>query len=130
MHVFVDESKSKAYILAAVIVEPGKTASLRKTLKSFLKPRQGHVHFVNESHSRRKQILDGLEEFGVRVRIYRVTGLNPILARGFCLGALMDDLEALNVTKLIFELEESALRSDENLLRQGLLKRGIKKQVE
>ena len=42
----------------------------------------------------------------------------------------MDDLEALNVTKLIFELEESALRSDENLLRQGLLKRGIKKQVE
>ena len=130
MHFYVDESKSKAYILAAVIVDPGSAASLRKKMKAFLKPGQGHIHFVNESDTRRKQILKSLEELGVRARIYKISGLNPILARGLCLSALMDDLEPLQATKLVFELEESALRSDENLLRQGLLNRGIKKHVE
>ena len=130
MHIYIDESKSKAYIVAAVIIEPGRAAALRNLMKSFLMPRQGHIHFVNESNARRKQILTGLELFEVKVRIYRVAGLNPILARGLCFRALMDDLEALDATKLVFEREDSALRSDENLLRQGLLKRGIKERVE
>ena len=130
MHIYVDESKSKAYIFAAVIIEPGKVSTFRKSMRNFLMPRQGHIHFVNESHARRKKILTHLSDFGVRARIYRTTGLNPIIARGVCMSALMDDLVELSATKLVFELEESALKSDENLLRQGLLKRGIKKQVE
>lgn len=130
MHVYVDESKAKAYLLAAVMVPPGNLTKFRRIMKSFLMPRQGHIHFVNEKDSRRKQILSALNAAGVQARIYRVVGLNPIVARAVCLEAMMDDLFELGVTSLILELEESARNSDVVLLRQGLERRGLRASVE
>ena len=130
MHIYVDESKSKAYIFAAVIIEPGRAAALRKLMRNFLMPGQGHIHFVNESDSRRRRILQSLEDIEVRVRIYRVTGLNPIVARTLCLGALMDDCLILGATALTLERDDSLFKSDEIVLRQGLYARGLKKNLE
>ena len=130
MHVYVDESKSKAYLLAAVIVAPGDAAVVRKFMQSHLMPRQGHIHFVNERDSRRRQILQSLEDSQARVRIYKATGLNPILARALCLGALMDDCLLLGVTDLTIERDDSLFKSDEIVLRQGLYARGLKKNLE
>lgn len=130
MQVYVDESKAKAYLLAAVMVPPGNLTKFRRIMKSFLMPGQGHIHFVNEKDSRRKQILSALNAAGVQARIYRVEGLNPIVARAVCLEALMDDLVELEVTSLTLELEESARNSDVVLLRQGLERRGLRAGVE
>ncbi len=127
---YVDESKAKAYLLAAVMVPSGNLTKFRRIMKSFLMPGQGHIHFVNEKDSRRKQILQALDELGVQARIYRVAGLNPIVARAVCIEALMDDLVELQVTSLNFELEESAKNSDVILLRQGLERRGLRAVTE
>ncbi len=116
--------------MAAVMVQPGNAAALRKLMVSLLMPRQGHIHFVNERASRRKQILDSLERIGARVRIYRCRGLNPILARALCLSALLDDCARINATSLILERDDSLFKTDEIFLRQGLYRRGLKATLE
>lgn len=130
MQIYVDESKAKAYLIVAVIVSPGQAAGFRKRMIGLRMPRQGHIHFVNERDSRRKMILDELVDMAIRARVYSISGLNPIAARPQLLGALMDDLQALGATTLTLELEETALKSDELVLRNGLLKRSLKHQVE
>lgn len=130
MHVYVDESKAKAYLMAAVMVTPGNLTKFRRIMKSFLMPRQGHIHFVNEKDSRRKQILSALDAAGVQARIYKVVGLNPIVARAVCIEALMDDLVELQATSVNLELEESARGSDVVLLRKGLERRGLRANIE
>ncbi len=130
MYVYVDESKSKAYIVAAVIVEPGRAAGLRSRMKKLLMPRQGHLHFVDERPSRRKQILSEMIDMTIRVRIYRAKEINHMMSRALCMAALLDDLEGLGATSLIFERDDSVVKSDEILLRQGLTRRGLKKTIE
>ena len=130
MQIYVDESKAKAYLIVAVIIAPGQAAGFRKRMIALRMPRQGHIHFVNERDSRRKMILSELVDMGVRARVYSISGLNPIAARPQLLGALMDDLHSIGATTVTFELEQTALKSDELVLRNGLLKRGLKSQVE
>ena len=130
MHVFVDESKSKAYILAAVIVAPGNTAALRKSISKLLMPGQGYIHFVNESFPRRKAILSALEKLQLRVRIYVCHGSSQVTAREICFEALLNDFEELGVTSLIIERDDALLKSDELVVREGLYKRGLKPKVE
>lgn len=130
VQLYIDESKSKAYIVVAVLVAPGEAAGLRKRMQNLRKSGQGHIHFVKEGHPRRKQILTELENMRIQAVVYRVKGLNPIAARALCITAILDDLLRVRATNLIFELEESALKSDEVLLRQGLLRRGLKSRVE
>ena len=130
MQIYVDESKAKAYLLVAVIISPGDAAGFRKRMVALRMPRQGHIHFVNERLSRRKMILDELVDMGIQAKVYSIAGLNPIAARPQLFGALMDDLRSIGATSVTFELEQSALKIDEVVLRNGLLKRGLKSQVE
>ena len=130
MQVFVDESKSNAYILAAVIVAPGNAASLRKSIAKLLMPGQGYIHFVNESSPRRKAILSAFEKLQPRVRIYVCQGASHITARAICFEALLNDFVELGVTTLIIERDDALLKSDELVVREGLYKRGLKPKVE
>lgn len=130
MQLYIDESKAKAYIVVAVLIAPGDAAGIRRRMQKLRRPGQGHIHFVKEGHPRRKQILSELESMGIQALVYQVKGLNPIAARALCIKAVLDDLVRVKATNLIFELEESALKSDELLLRQGLLKRRLKSDVE
>ena len=130
MHIYVDESKAKAYLIVAVSVAPGDAAGFRKRMVNLRMPRQGHIHFVNERDSRRKMILDALLEMGIKALVYSISGLNPIAARAILLGALMDDLIDLGASTLIFERDDSALSSDERVLHRGLSKRNLKHDIE
>ena len=130
MQIYVDESKAKAYLIVAVIVAPGQAAGFRKRMVGLRMPRQGHIHFVNERDSRRKTILDELVDMGIQAKVYSISGLNPIAARPQLLGALMDDLGEIGATTVTLELEQTALKSDAIVLRNGLMKRNLKTKVE
>lgn len=130
MQIYIDESKAKAYLLVAVLVAPGAAAGFRKRMNKLCMPGQGHIHFVNERDSRRKQILDEFVEMGIQARLYSIAGLNPIAARPMVFGALMDDLSDLKATRLVFERDASVQQTDEYILRNGLVKRSLKNDVE
>ena len=130
MQLYIDESKAKSYILVAVLVQPGLAAGFRKRMMRLRMPGQRYIHFINERDSRRKIILSELLDMNIRARVYRTAGLHPIAARAICLKVLLADLIQLNVTNLVFELEESSQKSDVILLRQILSNGDLRTKIE
>jgi hypothetical protein len=57
-HVFVDEAKAGAFILCAAVIAPGSLPAARRTVADLIMPRQRRLHFVKESDSRRRKIID------------------------------------------------------------------------
>ena len=130
MQVYIDESKSKAYVIVAVLIAPGKAAGIRKRMNLLRMPRQGHIHFVNEGPARRKQILTEIQDMGIRARVYKVSGLSSITARAVCLDALIEELNLVSATHLVIERDDSAVKTDVFILRRGLQRQGLSHRVE
>ncbi len=63
VHVFVDESKSKGFLMAAARCPAEDVAVHRKALRGLLLPGQERLHFRHETDARRKQILQVVSEF-------------------------------------------------------------------
>ena len=120
MHVYVDESKAKSYIVAAILISPGDLVRFRRVLRGLLKPGQSYIHFKSESAARRKLILGAFERLGVRAKIFRSSGLNQVAARAICMDALIEDSLVSNATRLVFELDESVWKSDVRVIRNSL----------
>jgi hypothetical protein len=68
MHVFVDETKDGAYLVASAVVMPADLTAARRTIAGLLKPGQRRVHFTKESPARRRQIIDAMCRTGARAR--------------------------------------------------------------
>jgi hypothetical protein len=130
VHVYVDESKAKGYLLAVVIIEPGLSNGIRKRMLKLRMPGQGHIHFVNERHSRRKSILKEILKFNLQILIYRTDKQSQVQARKLCFEALIDDLSALDASVLVIERDQSSQSSDTTLIKQGLVRRGLLRSVE
>lgn len=130
MHVFVDESKSKGYLIIAVIIAPGLLRATRRKMQKLCMPGQSHIHFVNERDSRRKLILSEISRMEMRVRAYRATGCSQSTGRDACIDLLLDDIRSIKATSLVFEKDESSEKSDRALLQSGLLSRGLSKNIE
>ena len=130
MHIYVDESKSKGYVLAAVIVEPGNSKRIRQQMNQLRLAGQTYIHFANERDSRRKFVLSKLESLGMRARIYYVDTLNTYEARAACLLTLIADADALGASKLVLELDQSVQRRDALLIVGELRRRGIRERLD
>jgi hypothetical protein len=130
VHVYVDESKSKGYVLAAVFVEPGNSRRIRKQLTQLRLAGQTYIHFANERDSRRKLILSKLESLEIRARIYFVPVSNTYEARAACLLRLITDVDAQGASRLVLELDESVKRRDELLIVGELRRRRARERVD
>lgn len=130
MQVYLDESKSKNYLLVAVIVEPGIAKSIRSRMLKLRMPGQKHLHFVSERDSRRKFILSEIRRMEFRARAYSAVGYSQTRGRDECLNLLLDDIETLEASIITFEKDESAENSDRLLLHRGLHSRGLARKVE
>jgi hypothetical protein len=93
MHVFVDETKDGAYLVAAAVVMPADLTAARRTIAGLLKPGQRRVHFTKESPARRRQIIDAMCRTGARARVYDAAGYGKDYraARQACIDQLVDD---------------------------------------
>lgn len=130
MQVYLDESKSKDYLLIAVIVEPGLAKSIRRRMLKLRMPGQNHIHFVNERDSRRKFILSEIKRMEFRARAYSAAGYSQTRGRDECLNLLLDDVETFDASIITIEKDESAVNSDRLLFHRGLHSRGLARKVE
>ncbi|WP_125775112.1 hypothetical protein [Antribacter gilvus] len=116
--VYVDESKSGAYLLVAVAISPTRLATARKTVRSLVLPGQRRLHMKTESDVRRRQILSTFDHAGFTVRIYRADTnfKNDIMRRRACLDALVADIARCGHTRLCLESDESMDARDRRAL--------------
>ncbi|MDX2972467.1 hypothetical protein PWY87_28740 [Kribbella solani] len=117
IHVFVDETKSRGFLMAAARCPAGDVAVNRKALKNLLLPRQERLHFRSESNRRRKQILQVIADFHLTVDLYS-TDLTSHEARRLCLDAIVRD-SAVSAERLVIERDDSTYEHDRRRLREA-----------
>ena len=118
MIAYIDESKSKNYLLALNLVLPGDQTLLRKTLNTQLLAGQRSFHFRKESKRRRNQIVQKLLSLDIRVVIFSLKGKSDIEARKCLITHVRKNLRKLEISSLVFELDQSCFVSDVRLLNQ------------
>lgn len=123
VHVFVDESQRVRYMICAAVVSPDDLRAVRRGLRGMLLPRQGRLHFVNESPQRRRVLLDAMRELPVRTRLYTSAEKEPI-ARQRAMEALLVDMRALGGQRLVIECRELSQDERERRLIATAVQRG------
>lgn len=119
--VFVDESKSKDYLLAGAIILPDQDQQAKKDLRALLHPGQSRLHMKQERDSKRKQILQTIVALDIQVYIYRVPQKTPqIEARRLCLEALSQEMLSQDMRILRLESDESMNHRDRQVLSRYL----------
>lgn len=121
-HVYVDESKARAYILVATAVSAADRVEVEKVLRALRKPGQRRIHFNSESDSRRREILARLVQLPIRCHIWEVKGFVDELARTLCLEDLVREISAAGAAHLIVETDESLVRHDRSVIAAILRK--------
>jgi hypothetical protein len=126
MHVFVDETKDGAYLVAAAVVLPADLAAARRTVAGLLRPAQRRLHFTKESPARRRQIIDAVQQTGARARVYDAGryGKDHRSARQACIEHLVDDCAGLHAQLLVLERDDSLMETDRRWLYERVRKAG------
>lgn len=116
-HVFVDESKRHGLLVAAAVIQPRDLAPSRTALRRLCLPGQARLHFTKERDDRRRQILAAILALDIVVDLYDATRVrNQQQARAACLNALVQDLAESGGQRLVFEQDDSLMRSDQQVL--------------
>lgn len=117
IHVFVDEIKSKGFLMAAAHCAADDVAVNRKALRSLLLPGQERLHFRSENNQQRKKILRVVADLRLVVDLYAV-GTNSHEARKRCLDAIVRDVAA-SAERLVIERDDSTYEHDRRCLREA-----------
>lgn len=126
MHVFVDETKNRGYLIAAAAVLLPDVAGVRRTVTELCKPGQRRIHFTKEKDARRRQIITALAATDVRVEIYDASACHDRLARARCLEAITEDLAGRGRVRLVLERDDSVLAHDKRVLFDHVRKTGAR----
>jgi hypothetical protein len=127
---FVDESKSKDYILAVTLVLPQDLRDVRQQLQQLRRNGQRRLHFSKEKDGRRKEILTHLRSMNLQTHFYVSKIKNQASARDECLTALVEDIVSLRVHRLVIERDHSYEVSDRRLIREILLRLALINHLE
>ena len=117
---FVDESKSKKYILVASLLEVGDLVQSRRSLSRLLIGGQSRIHFKNESPSRRRKFLSIASSLPHKNLAVVSHYSKDKVARAQCLEKLMLHLLDLGVEHVVFEWDESILQAERKFLTRFL----------
>jgi hypothetical protein len=121
-HVFVDESKSKGYFVAAAAVSPLEVTQVDRELRKLTRRGQSRIHFSSESDPSRKALLDQMKNLRVAVQLYVVRGHSDKDARRLCLEALVADVSESRAARLTLERDDSLVSADRRIIRAALVK--------
>ena len=112
--VYIDESKARNYLMAAVVIAPADARSVRKVVRSLILPGQRRLHMFKEQDSRRRLILATLAGAGVKATIYDAGGAERShrMRRAACLDAIVVDAKASRHGHLVLDLDETLVHSD------------------
>lgn len=129
-HVFVDESKAKAYYVAASVIARADVAGARRTIAGLRRGGQRRVRFKSESDSSRNAFLNGAISAGLTTRLYVVRGMPDKRARPLCLERLLDDLVAAGAHKLVLESDASLQQADRRIIAHRLKTLGAGEELQ
>ncbi|MFI7060497.1 hypothetical protein ACIBL3_05910 [Kribbella sp. NPDC050124] len=122
IHVFVDETKSRGFLMAAARCPSDDVAVHRKALRGLLLRGQERLHFNHETDARRKQILKVIAGFHLLVDIYPADR-DTLAERARCLEAIVRN-SAGDAERLIVEREESTHEHDRRTLHDAKYRYG------
>jgi hypothetical protein len=115
--IYLDESKSKRYSLAAASIEDSDAARARKVLLAFRMKGQRRMHFVAESDPRRKEALALLLELNVRATLFVApSGISQSIARSACLTEFALQLPSAKSSRVIIEQDDSMVEFDKRVM--------------
>ena len=121
-HVFVDESKVRGLLVAAVVSSATDVNVHRRAMASLLMPRQRRLHFTKESAARQRQILGVIDTLDLTFRLYQAAR-NDAAGRQACLFAVVEDA-ADHAERLVVERDETTLDFDRRVLYSAARKHG------
>lgn len=119
--VYVDETKAKRYVMAAVSLHSQNAPPVRAGLRSLILPGQTNLHMRSESDRRRRQILKVfmplLEHYEVDVSLYDA-GVrdSEVERRKRCLRAIVHAAGVHPRVSLILERDETLVQFDRQVL--------------
>ncbi len=111
-HVFVDETKSRDYVMAAAAVLPGELVESRKALRSLLLPGAQRLHFTHEKPARRRQLIAAMGRVDVQVTLYVARTRDHVGGRQGCMKSILDDVLQDRAEMLVLERDESVEVAD------------------
>lgn len=119
-HVFVDESKSKGYVLAAAVVAGHDLVRRRKDVSSLVLPGQRRLHMTKERDSRRRLILARMTQWGLSALLVetRSAGRTDIDRRAAAVEALVAALSEQGPVQLYLESDRTQDARDRKQLHQ------------
>lgn len=121
--VFVDESKSNGYYIAAAATAAGDLASIEKKLRALRAGGRSTIHF-NAEGNRRDLLLRAFCELDVRVTVYVMRGARDRVARPALLTELVNDMVHDGAATLMLERDDSLEQEDRRIIREALARRG------
>ena len=114
MDVYVDESKSRGYLVVAACLYGDHLRATRKEVRNLILPGQRSLHMKDERDSRKREIADmisGLGNLGMRVVVYDAGRSDTERdRRARCLEALVEHALEYEQARIVFDLDET-LRS-------------------
>jgi vacuolar-type H+-ATPase subunit F/Vma7 len=124
-HVFVDETKSGAFTLAAVRIDDHDVARLRRSLRGLLLPGQERIHLAKEQDRRRREILSELTRHRIRAIFVQSRHPDQIAARQECLQTLLAEFSRNDSVRIVVERDDSAERADTRTLSSTMNRLGL-----
>ena len=115
-HVFVDETKSRDYVMAAAAFLPADLTGARKLMRSLLLPGAHRIHFTHEKPARRRQLLESMCELDVQVTLYVAQTRDHVAGRRGCMKSILDDVLEQRARMLVLERDESVELADRRLI--------------
>lgn len=124
-HVFVDETKERGLLVAAVVVSPTDLATIRRTIRDLILPGQRRIHFHKERDARRRQLVDAITVLPIHAVIFDAKDhRDSRAAREACLVELVEYAAKINAARLVLERDDSTFRADQRLLFEQVRRSG------
>ena len=118
--VFIDESKSKAYVLCVVFLPLDQIPAIRKGLNKLRLRGQSRIHFVSESDRRRKQLLSYFRKLPIEVCFFEIKGRSEAESRSWCLQEFVKSLPENQYFEIWLETDSNHLALDKAVLTSSL----------
>ena len=118
VHLFVDESKDRDYLLVASVHVSGDLDDLRKLMRGLVLRGQRRIHMTKESDSRRRAIAAAVCGAGIGATVYDAGRRyrEELDARAACLQGLVADIPPGEDAIVVLEQDDSLLTWDRRQL--------------
>jgi hypothetical protein len=118
MHIYVDETKQRDYLLVASVHVSTDLTGLRQMVRGLLLPGQRYLHMKDEKDGRKRTIAQAFVDAGVQATVYRAgpQHRNERQRRSACLQALVDDHAGRGEAHIILDEDETMVKFDNQKL--------------